>query len=378
MTVDVAVHFGTRPEAIKVAPVILALRKVGLAVHVVATGQHRELAREVLPLFGLAVDDDLDLMRPGQTLDYVLSRGVELSGGLIDRLRPRSILVQGDTTSALAVSLAAFHHDVPVAHVEAGLRTGDLSFPFPEEMNRRVIATLARWHFAPTDRARANLAAEGIRAGVSVTGNTVVDALRAIARAEVVLPAALEAFLDDRPYLLATAHRRESWGVGIRSVALALREVALRRPQFRILFISHPNPAARRPAETVLAGIDNVLLLDALEYPLFIRLLGGAALAVSDSGGVQEEGPTVGVPVLVTRTKTERPEGVTAGAVRVVGTDTASIVRTIEEILEDEPTRSRMAEAGRRLYGDGRAGVRIARVLSRALTNTGGQDRERG
>lgn len=363
----VAVLLGTRPEAIKLGPVVLSLRSVGFEVEVVTTGQHRELVENVLPLFGITAADDLALMRPGQSLDYLLGSGIELIGAYLDRAEPAAVVVQGDTTSTLAAALAAFHHRVPVAHIEAGLRTHDMSLPFPEEMNRRVASVLAHWHFAPTALAAENLAREGIVDRVFVTGNTVVDALRFILEAAPSLPSTLARFVAGHRYVLATAHRRESWGDGIRRVAEGLRLIVDEDPDLRAVFVCHPNPRARQPVLDVLDGHRRVLILDAIAYPQFLVLLDGAALVVSDSGGVQEEGPTLGVPIIVTRAVTERPEGLLAGAVRLAGTDVDRIVGDAREILADPDARARTAAAGRGLYGDGHAGDRIAVALAEAI-----------
>lgn len=360
----VAVAFGTRPEAIKLAPVIVALRHAGIPHVVMATGQHRDMVREVLDMFGIQPDVDLALMRHGQTLDYLLGNAVGRMGRHYDRIRPRAVVVQGDTTSMLGAVLAAFHRAIPVAHVEAGLRSHDLSLPFPEEMNRRAAAIVARWHFAPTEGAAANLRAENVTGSIHVVGNTVVDALEWILRAETPVPTSPAVdFVRDAPYLLATAHRRESWGAGIREIAVGLREVLRAKPEHRLVFATHPNPAARGPVEEVLSAEPRATVVDALPYPVFIRLLQGARLAVSDSGGVQEEGPTLGVPILVTRAVTERPEGLTAGAVRLIGTTAASVRDSVLELLDDPPRLAAMADAGAGIYGDGNSAARIVSVL---------------
>jgi UDP-N-acetylglucosamine 2-epimerase len=274
-------------------------------------------------------------------------------------------VVQGDTTSALAASLAAFHRRVPLAHVEAGLRSGRLDLPFPEELNRRVTSLVARWHFAPTAGAAENLRREGVEGEVVVTGNTVVDALEHIVASAPVPDADLAAFVADRRYVLATAHRRESWDGGIAAIARAMAEVLAAEPDLRLVFVTHPNPLARGPVEDTLADHERVRVIDALEYPVFLQLLRRATVVVSDSGGVQEEGPTLGVPVLVTRAVTERPEGVEAGAVRVVGTDAVGIRDACLALLRDEALRTRMSSSARHVYGDGHAARRIADLLLR-------------
>lgn len=363
----IVVIFGTRPEAIKLAPVVLALRDIGATHVVVTTGQHADLVGEVLEPFDVIPDVDLGLMREEQGLDYVLASALEAVGGHLDRLQPTAVVVQGDTTSMLGSALSAFHRGIPIAHVEAGLRSYDMALPFPEEMNRRMASVLATWHFAPTEQAAKNLRAGGVREGIHVVGNTVVDAVRHVTeREERGLAPALSAFIGEAPYLLATAHRRESWGEGIGSIASALREVLDALPDHRLVFVTHPNPAARRPVEEALAGHDRALVSGSLPYAAFLRLLRGARLVVSDSGGVQEEGPSLDVPVLVTRQVTERPEGVAAGAVRLVGTDRATVRDTAISLLRSAPELAAMAGAGRGLYGDGHAASRIARLVADA------------
>jgi UDP-N-acetylglucosamine 2-epimerase (non-hydrolysing) len=366
----IAVLLGTRPEAIKLAPVILACRAARLPIAVIGTGQHLELVDQALDLFGVELDQDLELMRPGQSIDHILAGTIRGVGELLDEYRPRGIVVQGDTTSTLGAALAAFHRGIPIAHVEAGLRSHDLGLPFPEEMNRRAVSIVTRWHFAPTRRAAENLAAEGIRDEVHVVGNTVVDALGHIdrsRRAADPVPSRISAFLGEAPFVLATAHRRESWQGGIEEVALAVRDVLEELPDHRALFVTHPNPVARAPVVAALADHPRALVSSSLPYGAFVALLGHCRLAVSDSGGVQEEAPTLGVPLLVTRARTERPEGVDAGAVRLVGTDRAAIRRHAISLLTDPDAHAAMATAGRSLYGDGRSGERIVRILADAL-----------
>jgi UDP-N-acetylglucosamine 2-epimerase (non-hydrolysing) len=359
----IAVLFGTRPEAIKLAPVVLELRRRGHPCIVVTTGQHRELVRGVLDLFEIEPDHDLAIMRPGQTLDYILAATLNGVGALLAERGVAAVVVQGDTTSALGAAVAAFHRGIPVGHVEAGLRSHNLRLPFPEEMNRRVVAVVATWHFAPTAGAAANLAAEGITDGVEVTGNTVVDAVRHVVERSASLPGDLAAFTSGGPYVLATSHRRESWNGGIGNVASALSDVLDANPALRLVFATHPNPLARDPVHAALGANPRARIVESLDYPTFLGLLAGATVAVSDSGGVQEEGPTLGVPVLVTREVTERPEGVDAGAVRLVGTDRTTVHGAVTELLADPGTRAAMAAAGRTIYGDGRAAARIADAI---------------
>lgn len=362
----IAVLLGTRPEAVKLAPVISALRQSGIPTAVFSTGQHRDMVTEVLDQFGIRVDEDLGLMRAGQTLDHVITATIQGIGDLLDEYRPRAVLVQGDTSSALGSTLAAFHRGVPIGHVEAGLRSGDPRLPFPEEMNWRAIAVMARWHFAPTDTAAANLASEGVRNNVYIVGNTVVDALQAMTAQPVQLPHDLIE-VSSRPFILATAHRRESWEGGIGEIANGLADVLTALPGLSLVFVTHPNPVARAPVEARFQGHPRAIVTGPLPYRVFLDLLSRCELVISDSGGVQEEGPTLGVPVLVTRESTERPEGVRAGAVRVVGTNADRIRRTAIEILQSRDVSSAMRHAGVGIYGDGMAASQIVAILSSDL-----------
>ena len=363
----VVIFLGTRPEAIKLAPVIRRFREVGLPTVVVGTGQHVELVDSVLHLFGIELDENLELMRPGQSLDHLLSGAVSGIGEQLDEYRPQAVVVQGDTTSALAAAIAAYHRHIPIAHVEAGLRSHDLQFPFPEEMNRRATSIVTRWHFAPTAGAAQNLAHEGIADDVHVVGNTVVDALRHIVAQDPTIPADLVDFVGDHPFILATAHRRESWGGGIENIAVALRRVLDEMPELRLVFVTHPNPVARAPVVAALSDHPRAAIPGPLLYTSFLALLQRARIAVSDSGGIQEEGPTLGIPILVTRERTERAEGLDAGAVVLVGTDPERIHDESCRILTDPDAHDAMARAGRDLYGDGKAAERIADVLLGAL-----------
>ena len=360
---NIAVFFGTRPEAIKLAPVILELRRRGCDPLVVATGQHRELVEQTLGPFGITPDLDLRLMVERQSLDHVLSTAISRVGEVLDEHAPLAVIVQGDTTSAAGAALSAFHHRIPLAHIEAGLRSHDLELPFPEELNRRFVSLIARWHFAPTQRSAENLRREGVSERLYVTGNTVVDALQHILELSGSLPPRIRDLIDGHPYILATAHRRESWDGGIQGVASGLHDVLKALPEFRLVFALHPNPIVRLPVEAALRGEDHAVVVDALPYAAFIRLLKGAALGVSDSGGVQEEAPTLGTPVLVTRRITERPEGVDAGAVRMVGTDRTTILEQALDVLRDPDPRDGVRSAARGLYGDGHAAGRVVDVL---------------
>jgi UDP-N-acetylglucosamine 2-epimerase (non-hydrolysing) len=371
---SILVVFGTRPEAIKLFPVIAALRaEPGLAVRICVTGQHRAMLDAVLGLAGLVPDHDLDLMREGQSLDELSAALLAGLGRVMDREQPARVLVQGDTASAMCAALAAYYRQIPVDHVEAGLRSGDNLQPWPEEVNRKIIAAIASQHFAPTAAAAAALHAENIDpVRVHITGNTVIDALHWIAAriaAEPGLAAALapvEARFAGRRIIAVTTHRRENLGDGIEGIAQALRRIAL-RDDVAIVLPVHPNPAVRPAIERALAGLDTVALVAPLDYPDFVRLLQLADLVLTDSGGVQEEAPALGKPVLVLRDTTERPEGVAAGNARLVGTDPDRIVAEVTRLLDDPAARAAMALVSNP-YGDGRAAARIAAIIARAVT----------
>ena len=365
----VHVVIGTRPEAIKLFPVVRALRADGrFAVRVCVSGQHPDMVHGVLALAGLAADRNIALARDGDGLDALTAALLVALGQAIDEERPDWVLVQGDTATAMAGALAAYYRKVPVAHVEAGLRSGDIHHPWPEEVNRRIIATIAARHFAPTQAAVAALRAENIaEAAIHLTGNTIVDALQWVGRRLGEQPA-LAAGLDGlaarfagKRIVAVTSHRRENIGDGMGAIAGAVRRLAA-RPDTAVIWPIHPNPAVGAPVRAELAGLDNIALIEPLDYPHFVRLLTMAALVLTDSGGVQEEAPVLGKPVLVLRRMTERGEGVEAGTALLVGTDTERIVATATALLDDPAAYARMAWA-HRPHGDGRAAERIVAVL---------------
>ena len=369
----VLIAIGTRPEAIKMAPVIRELqrrhRRINLTV--CATAQHRVLLDQVVNLFGIPIDFDLDLMVADQTLEGLTSRILDRIGGVLAKTQPDIVLVQGDTTTTFAVSLASFYHRIPVGHVEAGLRTGDLMAPFPEELNRRLTSHLARLHFAPTQWARANLLAEGIPSSqILVTGNTVVDAfLHARRMAVRCRPAALPLnglAQTRRRILLVTAHRRENFGAPIEEICSALKELATSRDDIEIVYPVHPNPNVSGPVRRILEHVARIHLLEPLEYLPFVWLMNRAYLALTDSGGIQEEMPSLGRPVLILRDKTERPEGLEAGVCQLVGTRASSIRRAVTRLLDD-PRAYRRFVRRRNPFGDGQAARRIADRLERPL-----------
>jgi UDP-N-acetylglucosamine 2-epimerase (non-hydrolysing) len=360
------VVFGTRPEAVKMAPVVARLRESAeFRPIVVVTAQHREMLDQVLRLFDITPDRDLDIMRAEQSLFDIATRALAGLDPVLRELRPAMVLVQGDAASTMLGALAAFYHRIPVGHVEAGLRTHDKYQPYPEEMNRRLTSVLADLHFAPTPWARDNLLREGTpRERVVVTGNTVIDALRDVAgRPGVELPPGLPP-LDGRRMLLVTTHRRENWGEPLRQVYLALLDLLERFPDVVVVFSVHPNPAVRRLADDILGGHPRAHLIAPPDYGPFVRLMARAYLILTDSGGLQEEAPALGTPVLVLREVTERPEGVAAGTVELVGTSRARIAERAARLLADAAARDAMA-AVRSPYGDGQAARRIVGALRR-------------
>lgn len=361
---------GTRPEAIKLAPVILALRDhPSIECHVCVTAQHRELLDPMLEGFGIRPDTDLDLIRPDQTLPELTSRAVEGIDGHLRREEPDMVLVQGDTTTVLCGALAAFYLHIPVGHVEAGLRTGDLQAPWPEEANRSMAARLATLHFAPTETNRKNLLKEGIPdESIQVTGNTVIDALflalEKIQADPPVIPGLPEGAPEswgEAPLVLITGHRRESFGAGMESICRAIAELSRRFPDVQLVHAVHMNPNVQEPVRRILGGSrppKNLHLIDPLPYLPFVALMKRATLILTDSGGIQEEAPSLGKPVLVMREVTERPEAVEAGTVKLVGTDFGRIVGEASRLLTEDDAREAMSRA-HNPYGDGKATERI-------------------
>lgn len=373
MKITVLSIFGTRPEAIKMAPVIkeLARHPDHFSSLVCVTAQHRQMLDQVLELFAIKPDFDLDIMTPGQDL-FDVTRGV-LQGlkSVIEKVQPDIVLVHGDTTTTMAASLAAYYSRVKVGHVEAGLRTHNLMSPFPEEMNRRVAGVLAGCHFAPTDNARQNLLREGVAAEtIHVTGNTVVDALLLISariRSDALLKNRLDqqfSFLDSsRRLILVTGHRRENFGAGFEDICRSLAGLARNYPEVEILYPVHLNPNVQEPVRRILGdSLPNIHLIEPVDYLAFVYLMNRSCLIITDSGGVQEEAPSLGKPVLVMRETTERPEAVTAGTVRLVGTDCARIMAEAARLLDDPLAYAEM-ERAHNPYGDGRAAERIVAVL---------------
>lgn len=365
--------FGTRPEAIKLFPVVAALKDdPQIAPVVCVSGQHRELLDQVLRITGLVPDHDLDLMWPGQTLDDLSSALLCGLGQVMDRERPDRVLVQGDTATAMAGALAAYYRRIPVDHVEAGLRSGALYHPWPEEGMRKVISALADLHFAPTRTARESLLAENVaRDRIFVTGNTAIDALHWVSRRIEGSPVlgtklgGMLARLRGRRIIVLTSHRRENLDGGLERIAHAVRRIAARR-DVALVFPLHPNPAVQGAVRPILAGLANVVLIPPLDYPDFVHLLTQAEIVLTDSGGIQEEAPALGKPVLVLRETTERPEGIAAGTARLVGTDPDRITAEVNRLLDDAAAYGAMAQA-RSPYGDGQAAQRIVAIIRRAM-----------
>lgn len=364
----IAVIFGTRPEAIKMCPVIGALRRRDdVDCRICLTAQHREMVDGVLADFALRPDTDLDLMSPEQTLAGLTSRMITALDGYFTRERPDVALVQGDTTTVLATSLAAYYHRIEVGHVEGGLRTHDKYAPFPEEINRRLVAPIADYHFVPTSGARQNLLDEGTAADkIFLTGNTVIDALLWVRdlnrRRPPELPAGLEEVSERQRMILVTGHRRESFGSRFEQMCWGLRDVAEAHPDAALVYPVHLNPRVQAPVKKILGGVDGIRLLAPQGYRQFVWLMDRCHFVLTDSGGVQEEAPALGKPVLVMRETTERPEGVATGNARLVGCDRGAIAAEAGRLLTDEEAYRAMATA-RNPYGDGRAAERIARIL---------------
>lgn len=354
--------FGTRPEGIKMAPVVLALRaRPEIETQVVVTGQHREMLDQVMGYFGISADEDLDIMRDKQSLTDITVRTLTGLEGVLEKRRPHILLVQGDTSTAFVAALAAFYHKIPVGHIEAGLRTDDKYNPFPEEMNRRLISSLGDLHFAPTREAFDNLMTCGTdRENVCLTGNTVVDALQLILEKRPVEP---PAGLADRPagrrMLFVETHRRENLGEPMRNICRALKRIVSAYPDTEIVFSVHKNPLVREVVFGELEGTDRITLLEPVDYPVMISLMKRSYFVLTDSGGLQEEAPSLGSPVLILRENTERPEGVRAGNSKLVGTDSDRIFSAACELLENDEVYRTMSQAVNP-YGDGLASGRIA------------------
>jgi len=366
----ILVAFGTRPEAIKMAPLVRMLKEDDrLVCRVVVTAQHREMLDQVLQLFDIVPDHDLNIMQAGQTLFDITGRALAGLRGVLEAEKPDLVLVHGDTTTTFVAALAAYYMQVPVGHVEAGLRTGNKYSPFPEEMNRRLAGALCDIHFAPTAGARNNLLREGVDPErVYVTGNTVIDALLATVRNEYRFSDSLLSGLDFNRHrlILMTTHRRENLGDPMRDIYLALRDVLEKHPDVRVIFPVHKNPAVRRVVQQVLGDSRQVDIIEPMDYEPFVNLMARCHLVLTDSGGMQEEAPSLGKPVLVLRNTTERPEAVDAGTVRLVGTNRTVVRDETNRLLNDEAHYRAMAEAVNP-YGDGMACERIVQAIKHAF-----------
>ena len=368
--------FGTRPEAIKMAPVVhaLSLHRDVFETKICVTAQHRQMLDAALQLFQIVPDYDLSVMEPNQSLSALTAKCIVGVSGVLQRERPDIVLVQGDTTTTFAASLAAYYEKIQVGHIEAGLRTDNKFHPFPEEINRRLSTQISDLHFAPTAAARRNLLSEGVADGkIFVTGNTVIDALLRVMEKQSTPESAARwttffqphgiMIAQKRRFLLVTGHRRESFGEGFENICQAIRDISLANPDVDVIYPVHLNPNVQEPVNRVLHGLPNVYLIPPIEYEPFVFLMSRAALILTDSGGVQEEAPSFGTPVLVMRETTERPEGVEAGVVRLVGTGRARIVTEANAILKFP--QSWDSKGKQNPYGDGRAAERIADILIR-------------
>ena len=369
MTQKILVIFGTRPEAIKLFPVVHALDALdGVHPIVCVTAQHREILDQVLEIGGIAPDYDLDIMQPDQSLDALTARLLTKIGAIMDEVKPNRVIVQGDTATAMVGALAAYYRKIPVGHVEAGLRSYNIYHPWPEEVNRKMIGTIADLHFAPTETSANALLKEAVNPNyVHITGNTVIDALHWVTKRIEDKPDmakgldALKTRFAGKRIIGVTSHRRENFGGGLENIAKAIAAIA-RRDDAALIFPVHPNPNVRKVMDAELAGLDNVAMIEPLDYPHFVHLLSIVDLMLTDSGGVQEEAPALGKPVLVMRETTERPEGVEAGTAKLVGTDFEAIVAATEKLLDDKQEYDRMARA-HNPFGDGKSSARIAQLV---------------
>jgi len=367
--------FGTRPEAIKLAPVIHELKKYPeIETRICVTAQHREMLDQVLNLFELRPDIDLNLMRSNQSLAEITSEVVSEMEHVLEAEKPDVVVIQGDTTTVMATALAAFYKKIAIAHVEAGLRSGDIYSPYPEEMNRRVVSMVASYHFAPTQRAVDNLLKEGVlRDRIFLTGNTVIDALKMIVTRpapeetqKILSLAGCDGAYPSKRLILVTAHRRENFGKRLENICKALRKIVENSPDVAMVYPVHMNPNVRKPVEKTLKGLDRMVLTEPVSYDVLAHLMQKAYMIMTDSGGIQEEAPALGKPVLVMREETERPEGIEAGTARLVGTNEERIVEEAEKLLHDREAYDAMAKAINP-YGDGHAAKRIVDVLRRNI-----------
>jgi UDP-N-acetylglucosamine 2-epimerase (non-hydrolysing) len=359
---NLCITLGTRPEAIKLAPVIQQFqRSTAFKTHIVLTGQHREMVDRVMELFDLSADRDLEIMQPQQTLTDITCRSLQGLEKVFQEINPRLVLVQGDTTTAFAATLAAFYQKIPVAHVEAGLRTDDLYNPYPEEANRRIISQLSQLHFAPTPLAVENLKRSGVTGEIHLTGNTVIDALLSVAQRQP--PCNIPGLnWENHRVLLATVHRRENWGEPLQDILAGFRQILDKFPDTALLLPMHRNPTVREPIKNQLSDHPRAFLTEPLDYPQLVGAIQRCELLLTDSGGLQEEAPSLGKPVLVLRETTERPEAIAAGTAKLVGTRPVDVVQAASELLSDRTAYESMANAINP-FGDGHAAERILEIV---------------
>lgn len=369
-TLSVCVTLGTRPEAIKLAPVIQKLRSLEkIKTHLILTGQHREMVDRVMELFALQADRDLAIMKPKQTLTDITCNSLQGLENIFAEIKPQLVFVQGDTTTAFSAALSAFYHQIPVAHVEAGLRTNNLFNPYPEEANRRLISQIAQFHFAPTELAVKNLHSSGVTGEIHHTGNTVIDTLLTVAKGQ---PECQIPHLDWQKYrvLLTTVHRRENWGQPLQDIIQGLKAILDRFPDAAILLPLHRNPTVREPIQSYLGNHPRVFLTEPLDYQQLVGAISRCYLLLTDSGGLQEEAPSLGKPVLVLRETTERPEAVAAGTAKLIGTNSHDILHSVTALLKNEDAYQQMATAINP-FGDGKASERIVTIIRDYLLKNG-------
>ena len=359
---------GTRPEAIKMAPIILAMTQdPRFQAMVLATAQHREMLDQVLDFFSITPDIDLNVMRKNQSLAELTARLLIALDRVLKEEKPDAVIIQGDTTTVMTMALACYYNDIPVGHVEAGLRTWDIKNPFPEEANRVIASKFAKWHFAPTRRSSDNLIKEGVpKSAITITGNTVIDALHVAAGMSDDIGLELT---PNKPLVLITAHRRENFGDPLVEIFRAILELSTKNPEYQFLYPVHPNPNVSRIANQMLRGVDNITLSPPLEYPQFVAAMKRAHFIISDSGGIQEEAPALGKPVVVLRAETERPEAAEMGLVELVGTESDKIIACAQKLITDKKYYESMAQ-GSSPYGDGMASDRIISVLAKYRAST--------
>ena len=372
----ILVCFGTRPEAIKLAPLVKRLNK-NFELKICVTGQHRKMLDQALLLFDIQADYDLKVMKKNQDLFYITTNIILKLKNVLLKEKPDLVIIHGDTTTTMAASLASFYLKIPIAHIEAGLRTNDIYSPFPEELNRSFVSKIAKYHFAPTMQAKANLVSENIPSkDIYITGNTVIDSLLFIVKKSrnikfkktiiTKMPFLNNKVEINKKIILVTGHRRENFGIGFKNICKAIKEIAYKFPELKIIYPVHLNPNVKKPVEEFLTNIKNVHLIEPMEYLYFVKLIDISYLILTDSGGIQEEAPSLNKPVLVLREKTERPEAITSGTARIVGTNIKNIVKETRKLIESEEEYKKMTSL-QNPYGDGKASQRIAKILEKNI-----------